>query len=279
MQDLVTELKAALQAKLKDFAPKVGMILGSGLGDLVKRMEIVVRIPYIECKGLFVSTVPGHKGEFVFGFLEGAPVMCMNGRVHLYEGAAREQLITPIRLMKLLGCASMVLTNAAGSLHSDWLPGTLVLIKDQINFTGISILAGANREEYGPRFVSMEHAYDPKLRQIFRHEAAAVNLTLKEGVYLGVMGPQYETPAEIKMFAQLGGDIVGMSTIHEVIAARHVGLKVVGLTLVTNLAAGLSDVAVNHEEVIATAKIAGGKLQDLIQYVFKKYAQELTEHS
>lgn len=276
MQDWVIKLQRSVQKKLKGFQPKMGMILGSGLGNLVKRIEVIANIPYYECKGLFVSTVPGHKGEFVFGHLEGVPVMCMNGRVHLYEGASAAQLIAPIRLMKALGCESLLLTNSSGALRTDWLPGTLVLIKDQINFTGVSVLAGPNREEEGPRFINMQHAYDPQLRQLFRHGAEALNFRLEEGVYLGVMGPQYETPTEIKMFAQLGGDMVGMSTIHEVIVARHIGLKAVGLSLITNLGAGLSDTLVNHEEVIETAGLAGNKLQSLIQYVFKEYAKHLS---
>lgn len=275
MADLAAVLLPQLQKKLADFTPKVGLILGSGLGDLVERIEIVARVAYKECEGLFVSTIPGHKGEFVFGFLEDVPVMCMNGRVHLYEGATPEQLVAPIRLMKKLGCVSVILTNASGSLHRDWLPGALVLIKDQINFTGVSILRGPNMETYGPRFVSMENAYDPALRQLFHQAAETLNLKLQEGVYFGVMGPQYETPAEIKMYGQLGGDMVGMSTAHEVIAARHAGLRVVGLTLITNLAAGLSSEIVNHQEVIDTAKLSSVKLQNLIGNVFRHHVQAL----
>lgn len=275
MSDLAATLAVQLKQKLGDFTPKVGLILGSGLGGLIKQIDEVARISYAECKGLFISTVPGHKGEFVFGFLEGVPVMCMNGRVHLYEGASAEQVITPIRLMKLLGCRILTLTSATGALRADWLPGTIVLIKDQINFTGKSVLVGPNADAYGPRFVSMEHAYDPQLRASFLKSAKALNLPLREGVYVGVMGPQYETPMEIKMFGKLGGDMVGMSTIHEVIAARHAGLKVAGLSLITNLGAGLSETVVNHHEVIEMAQASGDKLQSLIQYVFKNHAPAL----
>ena len=275
MTDLATSNAKKIQALLGDFRPKVGMILGSGLGGLVERMNVIARIAYHECEGLFTSTVIGHKGEFVFGFLDKVPVMCMNGRVHLYEGATPLQLLTPIRMMKALGCVSLLLTNSSGSLRSDWLPGTIVLIKDQLNFTGVSVLAGPNQEQYGPRFVSMENAYDIELRSYVHQSAKALNLPLKEGIYCGVMGPQYETPAEIRMYGQLGGEMVGMSTIHEVIAARHAGLKVVGLTLITNLGAGLSENQVNHKEVIEMAALAGGKLAGLLQHVFEHHGPAL----
>ncbi len=270
MQDLVPALLQQFKETLNDFVPQVGMILGSGLGGLAEQIEIIARVSYRECPGLFISTVPGHKGEFIFGFLEKTPVVCMNGRVHLYEGASREQLLAPIRLIKSLGCHSLIVTNAAASLRTDWQPGTLVILKDHINFTGVNILLGPNFEHYGPRFLSMEYAYDPTLRQLFFGVASALNLKLQEGVYFGIMGPQYETPAEIKMYAQLGGEVLGMSTVHEVVAARHVGLKVVGLTLVTNFGAGLSDAIVNHAEVLEMSKLAGGKLQKLIQGVFQQ---------
>ncbi len=275
MNDLAIVNAKKIEALLGDFRPKVGLILGSGLGSLVERIQVIARISYHDCEGLFTSTVIGHKGEFVFGFLDKVPVMCMNGRVHLYEGATPLQLLTPIRMMKALGCVSLLLTNSSGSLRSDWLPGTMVLIKDQLNFTGISILAGPNQEQYGPRFVSMENAYDSILRSHVHQSAKALNLELKDGVYCGVMGPQYETPTEIKMYGQLGGEMVGMSTVHEVIAARHAGLKVVGLTLITNLGAGLSENKVNHQEVIEMAALAGGKLAGLLQHVFEHHGAAL----
>lgn len=269
MEDLVKNLSGQFKKQLDGFVPQVGLILGSGLGGLVEKIKVIARVSYRDCPGLFVSTVAGHAGEFVFGFLEDIPVMCMNGRVHLYEGANALQLLTPIRLMKILGCATLFLTNAAGSLREDWFPGTIVLIEDQLNFTGVSVLRGPNNDAYGPRFVGMEHAYDLGLRELFLKAAQDLGVTLKQGVYVGVMGPAYESPAEIKAFAKLGGDMVGMSTVHEVIAARHVGLRVAGLTLVTNLGAGLSSNLVNHQEVLEVAKHAGEKMKSLIECVFK----------
>ena len=274
-EDLAQLLSKMLTPKLGSFIPKLGLILGSGLGVLVDEIDVLLRVPYRDCAGLFASTVHGHKGEFVFGFLRGVPVMCMNGRVHLYEGASREQVITPIRMMKNLGCQSVIITNAAGSLRPAWAPGTLVAIKDHINMTGLSILVGPNAEQYGPRFLSMEQAYDPHLRHLFHDAAANIKLRLEEGVYLGVMGPAYETPAEIKLYAEIGGDMVGMSTIHEVITAHHAGLKVVGLSLITNFAAGLSPTLVNHEEVLAMGQLAGKNLQSLIAYVLDHYRDDL----
>ena len=277
--DLAETLALQLRAQLGNFTPRVGLILGSGLGALVAAIKVHLRISYADCPGLFVSTIHGHKGELVFGTLSGIPLMCMNGRVHLYEGATCLQILTPIRMMKILGCKSLIVTNAAGSLKPAWTPGTIVAIKDQINMTGISVLAGPNAEQYGPRFLAMEYAYDPKLRHLFHLAAQEQQLQLEEGVYLGVMGPCYETPAEIKLYSLLGGDMVGMSTIHEVIAAHHAGLKVAGLSLITNLGAGLGHSRVNHEEVLAMAKLAGQRLQNLIVYVLQHYIPIVLENT
>jgi inosine/guanosine/xanthosine phosphorylase family protein len=263
--DITKQAIAYILPQIKGFKPKLGMILGSGLGGLIDKIEPVARIAYRDCPGFFQSTVAGHKGEFVFGYLEGVAICCMNGRVHLYEGASREQLVAPIRVMKMLGCTEMLLTNATGSLKANVLPGSLVLIQDQINLSGVNVLVGENNPEYGPRFQGMEHAYDPTLRALFHKAAQELQIPLTDGTYVGVMGPSYETPAEIRLFASMGGDIVGMSTVNEVIAARHCGLKVVGLSLVSNLGAGLSANLVNHEEVVTVAEQAGKKMSCLIQ--------------
>ncbi len=263
--DLAKQAEAVILPQLKGFKPEWGMILGSGLSGLIDRIDAVVRVSYRDCPGFFQSTVAGHKGEFVFGYLEGVAICCMNGRVHLYEGASREQLVAPIRTMKRLGCKQMLLTNATGSLNKDVLPGSLVLIQDQINLSGINVLVGENNPEYGPRFQGMEHAYDPELRALFHKVAAELKIEIRDGVYVGVMGPSYESPAEIRLFGSMGGDIVGMSTVNEVIAARHCGLKVVGLSLVSNLGAGLSANLVNHEEVVTVANAAGSKMARLIE--------------
>ncbi len=255
----------AILPKIKGFKPQLGMILGSGLGGLINKIDPIARISYRDCPGFFQSTVPGHKGEFVFGYLEGVAICCMNGRVHLYEGASREQLVAPIRVMQRLGCDNLLLTNATGSLKPNVLPGSLVLIEDQINLSGVNVLVGENDPAYGPRFQGMEHAYDPGLRALFHQAAQDLQIPLTDGTYVGVMGPSYETPAEIRLFASMGGDIVGMSTVNEVIAARHCGMKVVGLSLVSNLGAGLSENLVNHAEVVEVANQAGQKMASLIE--------------
>ena len=273
--DITKQAEAVILPQIKGFTPKLGMILGSGLGGLINKIEEVARISYRDCPGFFQSTVPGHKGEFVFGYLEGVAICCMNGRVHLYEGASGEQLVAPIRVMKRLGCESMLLTNATGSLKSDVLPGSLVLIQDQINFSGVNVLVGENNPEYGPRFQGMEDAYDSALRALFHKAARELDLQLNDGTYVGVMGPSYESPAEIRFFSAMGGDIVGMSTVNEVIAARHCGLKVVGLSLVSNLGAGLSPTLVNHEEVVMVANQAEQKMTSLIKR-FLAYFQDLS---
>lgn len=269
MSDLAKNIFPMIKAKISNFKPRVGLILGSGLGILMDKMEVVARISYSECPGFFMSTVVGHKGEFVFGMLEGVPVVCMNGRVHLYEGASREQLLAPIRVMRLLGCESLVVTAATGSLRKDLPPGSIVLLKDQINLSGVNVLAGPNNEEYGPRFCGMENAYHPELRALARHAADKLNIDISEGVYVGVMGPAYETKTEIRMLGMLGGDVVGMSTVNDVIAATHCGLKVLGFALVTNLGAGLSETLVNHKEVIEIANAAGGHLASIIREVLR----------
>jgi inosine/guanosine/xanthosine phosphorylase family protein len=267
MPDLATAAEALIRPRLKGFVPQLGFILGSGLAPLIQKMEVLERIAYRELPGFFSSTVVGHKGEFVFGHLAGVPVMAMNGRVHLYEGASPAQLMAPLRLMRRFGIESLLLTNATGSLKPHLLPGSLVLIQDQINMTGVNVLVGENDAEYGPRFQGMENAYHPAYRKIFKDTAVSLNIPLHEGTYVGVMGPSYETPAEIRFFGSIGGDIVGMSTVQEVIAARHCGLKVLGLSLVSNLGAGLSSQLVNHEEVVSVANAAGHTMATLIEAV------------
>lgn len=269
MDDLAKNALSLVKAKIGDFKPRMGLILGSGLGILMDKMEVVARLAYSECPGFFMSTIVGHKGEFVFGYLEGVPVVYMNGRVHLYEGASREQLLAPIRLMRLLGCESVIVTGATGSLHKHLLPGSIVLLKDHINLSGMNVLVGPNQPEYGPRFPAMEDAYDPQLQAIARHAADKLNIEISEGVYMGVMGPSYETKMEIRMFAMLGGDVVGMSVVNDVIAAVHCGMKVLGFALVTNLGVGLSDMPVHHGEVLEIANTAGGSLAALVREVLR----------
>lgn len=271
MEDLAAQAEKIILPRLKAFKPTMGLILGSGLAPLIDKMEVVERISYAELPGFFKSTVAGHKGEFVFGCFQGVATLAMNGRVHLYEGASLAQLCAPLRLMQRLGCHSLLLTNATGSLKTHLAPGSLVLIQDQLNMSGVNALVGENDPHYGPRFQGMEHAYHPLYRQFFHEAAKKLNISLHDGVYVGVMGPSYESPAEIKFFSSIGGDVVGMSTVNEVIAARHLGLKVVGLSLVSNFGAGLSETLVNHEEVLIVANEAGKKILSLIESVLSTH--------
>jgi inosine/guanosine/xanthosine phosphorylase family protein len=260
-----------IKAKLpKGFAPKVGMILGSGLGALADSIEQVACIDYNEIPGYFVSTVAGHAGKLILGHLQGVPVVCMKGRVHLYEGATFEQMRTPIRAMKRLGVENLLITNAAGVLNTAIRPGSVVLITDQINLTGVNVLVGPNDAEYGPRFSGMEEAFSPILNQLFQKAAKKHGITLPEAIYCGVMGPTYETPAEIQVYKQLGGGLVGMSTVHEVMVARHCGLRVGALSAVSNYAAGLSPQKVNHEEVLIYSHQAAENMTKLLLEVLNE---------
>lgn len=252
------------QAIPDGFCPKIGLILGSGLGVLADDIDIIASFSYQELPGFFVSTVPGHAAQLVLGTLKGVPIVCLMGRVHRYEGATEEQLLTPIHTLKRLGCETLLITNAAGSLRPEVKPGDLCLVCDQINFQIINPLLGPNIEQYGPRFVSMENAFDPALRDLFSRIARGHDISLPQGIYMGVMGPVYETPAEIEAYRRLGADLVGMSTVSEVIAARHCGMKVAVISAITNLAAGLGTTDVNHDEVIVNAKVAASQMITLL---------------
>ncbi len=254
-----------------DFTPKVAVILGSGLGVLAKELEQVVSIPYTDIPGFFDCTVTGHGGTLHCGYLKGVPVACMQGRAHFYEGISNHDVVTPIRALKLLGCHTLIATNASGSLRPEVTPGSLVLIKDHINFSFNNPLVGPNDDDIGPRFIGLDDAYDTDLRDQFKGLAAELNIPLTEGVYFGVLGPSFETPAEIRAFKLLGGDVVGMSTVPEVIAARHCGLRVAVISAITNMAAGLSENVLTHEETLSGAKLASDKLIALFQKFFEQY--------
>jgi inosine/guanosine/xanthosine phosphorylase family protein len=252
-------------AQLPDnFSPEVGLILGSGLGQLADQINPVAEISYRDIPGFPVSTVAGHAGTMVLGYLNHRPVVCMKGRVHLYEGAKMADLRLFILTLKGLGVRELVVTNAAGSLNTEIPLGSAVLIRDHINFTGKNILIGPNDDGLGPRFLPMEAAYCPQLRQRFKKAAQSLNQTIYEGVYIGVLGPSYETPAEIRAFKAMGADLVGMSTVQEVIMAHYLGIKVAALSMVSNYAAGLSDTQINHEEVLFYGKQAASILPQLI---------------
>jgi len=253
-----------LPQKLVDFKPQVGLVLGSGLGFFAEeRIEVVGDLPYSTIEGFPVSTVPGHVGRFVYGYLGEQRVICMQGRFHYYEGYSMAQLTVPIRLMKALGVSSLFLTNAAGGINPSYTPGDFMLLSDHINFLGSNPLIGSTLPNE-PRFPDMSAVYDPQLREKIREWAAEFGQDLKEGVYLATTGPSFETPAEIRAFAVLGADAVGMSTVPEAIVARQCGLRVIGISCITNAAAGLSKQPLSHEEVTETADRVRPQFADLL---------------
>mgnify|MGYP000451868668 CR=1 FL=1 len=250
--------------KKTDFVPKVAIVLGSGLGDYAEQIRVVTEIPYAKIEGFPVSTVPGHAGKFIFGYLDEIPVVCMKGRVHYYEGYDVTDVVLPTRLMKLLGAKILFLTNAAGGVNTSFHAGDLMLIRDHISVFAPNPLIGANMDELGLRFPDMSHVYDTELGEHLDAVARAQGITLEEGIYLQTTGPNYETPAEIRMYQRLGADLVGMSTACEAMAARHAGMKIVGVSCVTNMAAGMSTGELNHKEVQETANKIAEDFQTLI---------------
>ena len=236
-----------------DFQPEIGMILGSGLGDYAGQIEHPVCIPYHEIPEFPVSTVAGHAGQFVLGEHLGKKVIVMQGRFHFYEGYSQRQLTMPVRIMKRLGVDRLVVTNAAGGVNLEFHSGTLMMISDHINYSGSNPLIGSNLDEFGPRFPDMSNVYDLSLRQKLREEAEKVGIKLDEGVYMMFSGPNYETPAEVRMARVFGADAVGMSTVPEAITASHCGMKVLGVSCITNMAAGVLNAPLCHDEVVETA--------------------------
>lgn len=247
------DIQAAVQAieeRTEDFRPEIGMVLGSGLGVMAHEVESPIVIPYAEIPGFPVSTVPGHAGNLVFGLLEGRRVVVMQGRFHYYEGHSIQNLALPVRVMQQLGVGILVVTNAAGTCNGEFQPGDLMLIRDHINFAFNNPLMGRNLNDLGPRFPDTSKAYSARLQEVARKVAQEQAIVLREGVYQFNTGPSYETPAEIKMAQVLGADAVGMSTVPEVITAAHCGLEVLGFSFISNLAAGISEVALSHSEVL-----------------------------
>ncbi|WP_077367641.1 purine-nucleoside phosphorylase [Anaerosalibacter sp. Marseille-P3206] len=266
--DKINESKEYIMTKL-DKKPKVGMILGSGLGDMAEKIEKPIYINYNEIPNFPVSTVEGHKGRLVIGNLEGKVVVAMQGRFHFYEGYELEEVTFPIRVMKAIGVETILVTNAAGGANKDFNPGDLMLITDHINFTGKNPLLGKNYDELGPRFLDMSKAYDTKLMDIAKKTANDIGISLREGVYMWFSGPTYETPSEVKLASILGADAVGMSTVPEVIVARHGGMKVLGISCITNMAAGILDQPLNHEEVVETSARVKETFQSLVMGIVK----------
>ncbi len=261
---------------LTPITPAVGIILGSGLGAFAAQVADAVAIPYADIPHFPQSTVVGHSGRLVLGTIAGVPVAVMQGRVHAYEGYPITDVVFPARVLGLLGCKTLIVTNAAGGIRSSLHPGELVVISDQINLTGHNAAAGPNEPRFaalagaGQRFFDMSTVYTPRLRALAVQQADALGFNLTEGVYLAVLGPSFETPAEIRAFRALGADLVGMSTVHEVIVARHMGLYVLGLSLVTNMAAGVVDQAIDHEDVLEIGRNAEAQFTSLLTRVIPK---------
>lgn len=252
-----------------DFKPEVGLILGSGLGDYAEQINMVDTIEYTEIEGFPVSTVAGHKGRFVFGYVSEVPVVIMQGRVHYYEGYPMSDVVLPTRLMGLLGVKKLILTNAAGGINIEFRPGDFMMITDHITTAVPSPLIGSNLEELGPRFPDMSEVYSKRMGEVLKKAASECDLLLKEGVYVQLTGPNYETPAEIRMFKIWGGDAVGMSTACEAMAARHMGIEVCGISCITNMAAGISKTKLNHKEVQETADRVSSQFKELITKVIE----------
>lgn len=265
---------AMIRARAGGRTPRLGIVLGSGLGGLADHLVDPTAIPYAEIPGFPTSTVPGHAGRFLVGELDGVTVACMQGRFHLYEGHAPAAIRLPIRTFAALGVQALLLTNAAGSLRAEARPGSLMLITDHLNFMWTNPLIGPNDDAWGERFVGLEDAYDPALRSRLLELAAGLGIHLHQGVYGALLGPLFETPAEIRAYRVLGADAVGMSTVPEVIVARHAGLRVAAISAITNLAVGMSDVPIDHEQTLRGAAIAAEDLTRLVRAFASSFGAE-----
>ncbi len=255
------------------FKPKVALVLGSGLGDYGNDIKVVSSLPYNEIADFPVSTVPGHKGQFIFGNVNDVPVVCMQGRVHYYEGYPVTDVVLPTRLMKMMGADILFLTNASGGINLDLTAGDFMLITDHISNFAPNPLIGQNIEELGTRFPDMSKVYDEELCNIIRSSASDLSIKIKEGVYIQTTGPSFESPAEIRMFKALGADAVGMSTVVEAIAANHCGMRICGISCVCNLAAGLSPNPLTHDEVQAAANAAAPLFKKLVTESISRFGK------
>ncbi len=268
LKKLQTCLKA-IRVKT-DFSPEVGLILGSGLGDFAEEIDIRASVNYSEIEGFPLSTVEGHKGRFVFGYVGEVPVVIMQGRVHYYEGYSMQEVVLPTRLMGMMGCKKLILTNAGGGVNLSFEPGSLMMITDHITTAVPSPLIGKNIDELGTRFPDMSEVYSKELQTIIREAASDLGIPLQEGVYVQFTGPNYETPAEIRMARSWGADAVGMSTACEAMAARHMGMEVCGISCITNMAAGITAAPLNHEEVQLIASKVSADFKKLVQEIIIK---------
>lgn len=250
--------------KKVDFKPQIALVLGSGLGDYAKEIKVEATLNYKDIEGFPVSTVPGHKGRFIFGYVKEVPVVVMQGRVHYYEGYDMRDVVLPIRLMKKMGAEVLFLTNAAGGVNAKFHAGDLMLIKDQISSFVPSPLIGPNMDKLGTRFPDMSDIYDKELRSLIKKTAKKLEIPLQKGVYIQLTGPAYESPAEVRMCRLLGADAVGMSTACEAVAANHMGMKICGISCISNLACGMTDQPLSHEEVQAAADKAAPIFKKLV---------------
>jgi len=272
MENLMKKLeqsKSYIEGITKGRKIQIGLVLGSGLGDLANQIKDPIFIDYKDIPNFPVSTVEGHAGRLVIGDLEGKSVICMQGRFHFYEGYAMDQVVFPIQTMRVLGVEYLILTNAAGCVNTAWKPGDLMLITDHIKLVPSCPMRGPNASELGPRFFDMSRAYDPDLREIVRKQAKSLNINLREGVYMFFAGPNFETPAEIRAARALGADACGMSTVPEAIAAAHCGLRTIGISCMTNMAAGILKQPLNHQEVLETGLMVKEHFTALVKAILK----------
>ena len=269
MNPIYEKLQGCLKSvrEKTDFVPKVAIVLGSGLGDYANDIEVVSEIDYSDIEGFPVSTVPGHAGKFIFGYVKGVPVVCMKGRVHYYEGYQISDVVLPTRLMKLMGADTLFLTNASGGINPSFTAGDFMMLTDHISLWAPNPLIGQNIDELGTRFPDMTHVYDVEIQNIIRDVAAKEGIKLQEGIYAQLTGPSFESPAEIQLLHKLDVDAVGMSTVVEAIAANHMGMKICGISCVCNLAAGMTDNPLTHEEVQQAAAEAAPKFKKLVTEV------------
>lgn len=258
-----------------DFTPEIALVLGSGLGDYADGIEVVAELDYAEIEGFPVSTVPGHEGKYIFGYVDQVPVVCMKGRVHYYEGYPISDVVLPIRLMKLMGAKVLFLTNASGGINTEFHAGDFMMIKDQIANFVPSPLIGPNMEELGVRFPDMSNIYDKELQWVIRKTAVLLDIPLKEGVYIQLTGPNYESPAEVRMCRTLGADAVGMSTACEAVAANHMGMMICGISCISNMACGITANPLTHKEVQETADRVAPLFKKLVTECIKNIAAKI----
>ncbi len=270
--DRLDALERAVRQRT-DAVPQIGIVLGSGLGGLADLLTDVTAVPFAELPGWPAASAPGHAGRLLLGRLEDVPVACLQGRLHMYEGHSERLVVEPVLLMGRLGARQILLTNAAGGINPDWPAGTLMLLSDHLNLTGRSPLIGPNDDALGQRFPDLVDAYSPRLRALMRSAAADEGIELAEGVYAGLTGPTYETPAEVRMLRAMGADAVGMSTVLEAVVARWAGLEVCGVSLVTNPGAGVTGQSLSHEEVLEAAADAGPRFTRLVRQFVKLSAE------